>query len=129
MLRGIRRLERSGCISKCGTGWSRSKLRTTALEFCLRPSAGVRPSRCSACVTAQRHLAAASRLPEFPGEERRSLCASLLVLQPMKILIVDDHAIFRDGLKRILADEFAAATFGDASNATEAIELAWKQKW
>jgi two-component system, NarL family, invasion response regulator UvrY len=47
----------------------------------------------------------------------------------MKILIVDDHAIFRDGLKRILSDEFKAATFGDASNATEAIELAWKQKW
>ena len=47
----------------------------------------------------------------------------------MKILIVDDHAIFRDGLKRILSDEFKAATFGDASNATEAIDLAWKQKW
>jgi DNA-binding NarL/FixJ family response regulator len=47
----------------------------------------------------------------------------------MKILIVDDHAIFRDGLKRILADEFEAATFGEASNATDAIELAWKQKW
>ena len=47
----------------------------------------------------------------------------------MKILIVDDHAIFREGLIRILSDEFKSATFGDASNATEAIELAWKQKW
>jgi two-component system, NarL family, invasion response regulator UvrY len=47
----------------------------------------------------------------------------------MKILIVDDHTIFRDGLKRILSDEFAAATFGDASNATEAIELVWKHQW
>ena len=46
-----------------------------------------------------------------------------------KILIVDDHVIFREGLKRILSDEFKAATFGDASNATEAIELVWKQKW
>ena len=32
----------------------------------------------------------------------------------MKILIVDDHAIFREGLKRILSDEFNGATFGDA---------------
>ena len=47
----------------------------------------------------------------------------------MKILIVDDHAIFRDGLKRILSDEFKAATFGDASNATEALDRIWKEKW
>jgi len=33
----------------------------------------------------------------------------------MKILIVDDHAIFREGLKRILPDEFKAATFGEAA--------------
>jgi len=47
----------------------------------------------------------------------------------MKILIVDDHAIFRDGLKRILSDEFKAATFGNASNATEALDRIWKEKW
>jgi two-component system, NarL family, invasion response regulator UvrY len=47
----------------------------------------------------------------------------------MKILIVDDHAIFRDGLKRILSDEFKAAIFGDASNATEALDRVWKEKW
>jgi two-component system, NarL family, invasion response regulator UvrY len=47
----------------------------------------------------------------------------------MKILIVDDHAIFRDGLRRILSDEFKAATFGDASNATEALDRVWKEKW
>ena len=47
----------------------------------------------------------------------------------MKILVVDDHAIFREGLKRILLDEFKTATFGEASNATEALEQIWKQKW
>ena len=47
----------------------------------------------------------------------------------MRILIVDDHAIFRDGLRRILSDEFKAATFGDASNATEALDRVWKEKW
>src|ERR1700757_1565737 len=47
----------------------------------------------------------------------------------MKILIVDDHVIVRDGLRRILSDEFKAATFGDASNATEALDRVWKEKW
>ena len=47
----------------------------------------------------------------------------------MKILVVDDHAIFREGLKRILLDEFKTATFGEANNATEALEQIWKQKW
>jgi two-component system, NarL family, invasion response regulator UvrY len=47
----------------------------------------------------------------------------------MNILIVDDHAIFREGLKRILSDEFKAATFGEAGNATEALEQVWKKKW
>jgi two-component system, NarL family, invasion response regulator UvrY len=47
----------------------------------------------------------------------------------MKVLIVDDHAIFREGLKRILSDEFEGATFGEAGNATEALEQVWKKKW
>jgi two-component system, NarL family, invasion response regulator UvrY len=47
----------------------------------------------------------------------------------MKILIVDDHAIFREGLKRILSEEFEGATFGEAGNATEALEQVWKKKW
>ena len=47
----------------------------------------------------------------------------------MKILIVDDHAIFRDGLKRILSDEFRVAAFGEASNATEALKQVWEEKW
>src|SRR6516162_5141722 len=47
----------------------------------------------------------------------------------MKILIVDDHAIFREGLKRILSDQFKAAIFGDAGNAAEALKQVWKEKW
>ena len=47
----------------------------------------------------------------------------------MKILVVDDHAIFREGLKRILLDEFKNATFGEAGNATEALDQIWKYKW
>jgi two-component system invasion response regulator UvrY len=35
----------------------------------------------------------------------------------------------RQGLKLILADHFKKAVFGEARNATEALELVWKQKW
>jgi DNA-binding NarL/FixJ family response regulator len=47
----------------------------------------------------------------------------------MKILIVDDHTIFREGLKRILSEEFSGVVFGEACNATEALEQVWKRKW
>jgi two-component system, NarL family, invasion response regulator UvrY len=47
----------------------------------------------------------------------------------MKILIVDDHTIFRDGVKRILAEQFGDSLFGDAANATEALEQVWKKNW
>ena len=47
----------------------------------------------------------------------------------MRILIVDDHVVVREGLKRILADEFPKVTFGEAENAAEAMPLLWNGKW
>ena len=47
----------------------------------------------------------------------------------MKILLTDDHAVVRHGLKQILADEFKKATFGEARNATEALNKIWKESW
>jgi len=47
----------------------------------------------------------------------------------MKILLADDHAVVRHGLKQILTDEFKRATFGEARNAQEALDLVWKQEW
>lgn len=47
----------------------------------------------------------------------------------MKILVTDDHAIVRQGIKQILADAFKRATFGEASNATEALDKVWKEPW
>ena len=47
----------------------------------------------------------------------------------MRILIVDDHAMVREGLKRILLDEFKDASFGEAGSATEALEQIWKRAW
>jgi two-component system invasion response regulator UvrY len=47
----------------------------------------------------------------------------------MRILIADDHAVVRRGLKQILADEFKKADFGEASNAREALDRIRKEKW
>jgi DNA-binding NarL/FixJ family response regulator len=47
----------------------------------------------------------------------------------MKILLVDDHAVVRQGLKLILTDHFKRAVFGEARNAQEALARAVKEKW
>jgi DNA-binding NarL/FixJ family response regulator len=47
----------------------------------------------------------------------------------MKILLTDDHAVVRHGLKQILAEEFRRAIFGEARNAQEALDLVWKEHW
>lgn len=46
-----------------------------------------------------------------------------------QILIADDHAILRQGLKQILADEISGAKFGEAGDASETLELLRKQSW
>ncbi len=47
----------------------------------------------------------------------------------MKILIVDDHAVIYQGLKRILDDEFEGATFGEARHSQEALDLVGRERW
>ena len=47
----------------------------------------------------------------------------------LRILIVDDHVIIRQGLKQILADQFPRAVFGEANNGQEALEQIYKQPW
>jgi DNA-binding NarL/FixJ family response regulator len=47
----------------------------------------------------------------------------------MRILITEDHAVVREGLRLILADHFKNAVFGEARNATEALARVWKVKW
>jgi two-component system invasion response regulator UvrY len=47
----------------------------------------------------------------------------------LSILIVDDHAIIRRGLRQLLADAFPQATFGEANNAGEALERVAAQRW
>jgi two-component system invasion response regulator UvrY len=47
----------------------------------------------------------------------------------MKILLTDDHAVVRQGLKLILADYFKKAEFGEARSATEALNCIAKKSW
>ena len=47
----------------------------------------------------------------------------------MRILIVDDHPIFRAGLKETLAKESDVEFVGEADNGHKALQLARKQRW
>jgi DNA-binding NarL/FixJ family response regulator len=47
----------------------------------------------------------------------------------IKILIVDDHAVVRNGIKRIFEEEPCAAVFGEASTPQEALKLVREEEW
>jgi two-component system, NarL family, nitrate/nitrite response regulator NarL len=48
--------------------------------------------------------------------------------QPIRLIIADDHAIFRDGLRRLLATQADFQVIGEASDGKEAIALAQSVK-
>lgn len=47
----------------------------------------------------------------------------------LKILLADDHAVVRQGVKQILAQAFAQATFGEARQAPELLKLVAGERW
>ena len=47
----------------------------------------------------------------------------------IKILIVDDHEVVRDGVKKIFEKQPGAAAFGEAGTAQEALTLAREEEW
>ena len=47
----------------------------------------------------------------------------------MKVLIADDHAMIRAGLRQTLAKAFPAIEIGEAQKALEALDLIRKTKW
>jgi two-component system invasion response regulator UvrY len=47
----------------------------------------------------------------------------------LRILLADDHAVVRQGVKQILAGAFAQATFGEAQNPHELLELVGSGRW
>src|ERR1039457_2578062 len=48
--------------------------------------------------------------------------------QPVRIVIADDHPIFRDGLRRLLESEADLKVVGEASDGAEAVKLARQLK-
>ena len=46
-----------------------------------------------------------------------------------RILVVDDHAVVRQGVKQILSEQFHGAVLGDAQNAEEMIAQVGKHSW
>jgi two-component system, NarL family, invasion response regulator UvrY len=47
----------------------------------------------------------------------------------MRILIADDHAVLRKGLRQILSDEFPRTEFGEAGTTQQTLDLLHKKKW
>lgn len=47
----------------------------------------------------------------------------------MRILIADDHAVVRQGLKHILAEAFKRASFGEAADSRQTLERVGKEPW
>src|ERR1041385_6124361 len=47
----------------------------------------------------------------------------------MRVLIADDHAVVRRGLKQILLDEYGALEVGEASDAHATLRLAREEPW
>jgi len=46
-----------------------------------------------------------------------------------KILIVDDHAVVRKGIKQILSEENEVSVLGEASNSDELMKLLYENDW
>ncbi len=47
----------------------------------------------------------------------------------MRVLIADDHAVVRHGLKMILAAAFKRASFGEAANSQQTLERVAQERW
>jgi DNA-binding NarL/FixJ family response regulator len=47
----------------------------------------------------------------------------------LRILLADDHAVVRQGVKQILSEAFAQATFGEAPNVHELLDLISSERW
>ncbi len=46
-----------------------------------------------------------------------------------RILVADDHAIVRKGLKETLEEELGALRFGEAENNQQVLDKVWKENW
>lgn len=46
-----------------------------------------------------------------------------------RILVADDHAILRKGLKETIEEELGKVVFGEAANNQEVLEKIWNEEW
>src|SRR5262249_18508552 len=58
------------------------------------------------------------------GADRRGARGAGRQPEPIRVLIVDDHALFRRGLEMVLAEEPDIEVVGEASDGAEAVEKA-----
>ena len=86
--------------------------------------AGSPPSVDSVVPARKDHVAKAVR-----GPAAVAAIADARAVQPIRVLIVDDHAIVRRGLRALLSDEFGAAAIGEAADARQAVEQLRKTTW
>jgi len=47
----------------------------------------------------------------------------------IRVLIIDDHAIVRRGLREVFQDEFSELVVGEAENSRAALELVTREEW
>lgn len=47
----------------------------------------------------------------------------------MRVLIADDHAVFRRGLRETLGEAFSKVTFGEAQTAQETLDFVRRSEW
>jgi two-component system invasion response regulator UvrY len=47
----------------------------------------------------------------------------------LRVLIIDDHALLRDGLKRLIAQHFRSVRIGEAGDGATGISMAEKEEW
>jgi len=71
-------------------------------------------------------LASAQDLPGASANGRADACADTRETPCIRVLLADDHALFRDGISRILSQEPDMRVVGYAKDGREAIELARK---
>ena len=69
-------------------------------------------------------------LPAFaPAKAPATSLATDARVDKIRVLIVDDHAIVRRGLRALLSEEFRGAAFGEAADARQALEQLRKDTW
>ena len=50
-------------------------------------------------------------------------------MSPWHVLVADDHAIIRDGLRKILADSGDVVVAGEAANGNAALQAVRERDW